>query len=445
MFTQDEVDFRAVTPNHPVNRQIAERGASGQSQFSGSSSLAIDAHGWRTPLAKLALAFFGIALWAQGLSLSAGVLLTVVWVFDHGPRRLGQDIKEPLALAILILCALLLLGLLWGDYPESGRLKWKRYFALLVFIPFLSLLNKNRLPWAVAGLVAGYAFVLLLGIYHYLMGEQGIPLLGMSYLTFSSILGIGAIISVHLASGPCAKGVKTGFWLFALGLLYIQFNQYGRSGLLATLAGLALFVVARYKAEKKTLLAFIASLAAVVIVFGYGGILQSRFAQLESDIQLARQGKYDTSLGYRLAVWDVGLHGIAEKPIFGHGTGVPESYFEKTVKTYKNGVYKDLPEYTKTSHYHNDWIELGMHLGMLGILSFAFLLWSWFQTMKRIQLPVLGASLTCFIFISGLTDTFGLYTRVLTFLLAFTAVIITLQREAGGAGSEGQRISSQPG
>ena len=65
--------------------------------------------------------------------------------------------------------------------------------------------------------------------------------------------------------------------------------------------------------------------------------MQQRLAQVQSDIELSRQGKYDTSLGYRLAVWDVGLHGIAEKPLFGHGTGIPESYFEKTVKTYKDG------------------------------------------------------------------------------------------------------------
>lgn len=433
MSSRSDFKGRSGTRDPSVTRQIAQQAASSHDQ-SGSSSLGRDTHTWRNGSAKFALAFFGIGLWAQGVSLGAGILLAVVWVLDNGPRRLGQVLKEPLALAILVLCVLLLLGLLWGEYPETGRLKWKRYFALLVFIPFLSLLTRDRLPWAVAGLVAGYVIVLLLGIYHQMMGEQGVPLLGMSYLTFSSMLGIGVIVSMYLAGESPSKGAKVGFWLLALTLLYIQFNQYGRSGLLATLAGLTLFVVAHYKAEKKTLLSITASLAAAVIVFGYSGVLQSRFAQLESDIQLARQGKYDTSLGYRLAVWDVGLHGIAEKPVFGHGTGVPEGYFEKTVKTYKNGVYKDLPAYLKTSHYHNDWIELGMHLGILGILSFAFLLWSWFQTLKRHRLPVLGAALVCFIFISGLTDTFGLYTRALTFLLAFTAIIITCRKEAAGIG-----------
>ena len=137
-------------------------------------------------------------------------------------------------------------------------------------------------------------------------------------------------------------------------------------------------------------------------------------------------------MGYRLAVWDVGLHGIAQKPLFGHGTGVPESYFEKTVVTYKDGRYKDLPKFLETSHYHNDWIEIGMHIGALGILAFSFLLWSWYQTLKSYQLPILGAALVCFIFISGLTDTFALFSKIPTLLLVITAVAIGLQKENRG-------------
>ena len=83
----------------------------------------------------------------------------------------------------------------------------------------------------------------------------------------------------------------------------------------------------------------------------------------------------------------------------------------------------------ETSHYHNDWIEIGMHIGALGLVAFAFFLWSWFQTLKTHRLPALGVALVCFIFISGLTDTFVLYTKILTFLLVMTAVAVTWQKE----------------
>jgi O-antigen ligase len=171
----------------------------------------------------------------------------------------------------------------------------------------------------------------------------------------------------------------------------------------------------------------------MVVFFAYtDGNLHERLVQAQSDIELSKRGKYDNSLGYRLAVWDVGLHGIAQKPLFGHGTGVPESYFEKMVVTYKDGRYKDLPKFLETSHYHNDWIEIGMHIGALGILAFSFLLWSWYQTLKTYRLSLLGAALVCFIFISGLTDTFVLFGKIPTLLLVITAVAIGLQKENHG-------------
>ncbi|SEL35610.1 O-antigen ligase family protein [Nitrosovibrio tenuis] len=398
-----------------------------------SSSLLPNAQAWQNILAKFVLLFFGIALWMKWMSMSAGFIVALVWILDNGHRRLGQIIKEPLVLAILILCAALALGILWGDYPESGRLKWRRYFALLVFIPFLSLLNKDRLPWAIGGLVSGYAIVLMIGIYQCVIaGEQGIPPLDISYLTFSSMLGIGIIISIYLAGESNHKKIKSALWFLTLLLLYVQFNQHGRGPLVATLLGSGLLIFLRYKSEKKVLLSIAVCFIITAVAFAYSGGLYQRLAQVQTDIELSQQGKYDTSLGYRFAVWDVGLHGIAEKPLFGHGTGVPEGYFEKTVMTYKGGIYKDLPKYMETSHYHNDWIEIGMHLGAFGLLVFAFLLRSWFQTLKAHSLSIPGAALVCFIFISGLTDTFALYTKVVTFLLVITAVAIVWQKKNMG-------------
>ena len=390
-----------------------------------------NAYAWQNSLAKFVLLFFGIALWSKWLSLSAGILLTLVWILDSGLRRFGEITKEPFVLAILILCGVLALGILWGDYPETGRLKWRRYFGFLIFIPYLSLLNKDRLPWATAGLLTGYFGALLIGVYQWaVVGVQGIPPLRISYLGFSLMLGIGVILSLYLAGASNHKKIKSALWLFAFMLLFMQLNQGGRGPLLATLCSSILLIFLRYKTEKKALLSIMASLVVMVAVFAYGNdSLQERLVKIQTDIELSRHGKYDTSVGYRLAIWDVGLHGIAQRPLFGHGTGIPESYFEKTVMTYKGGLYKDLPEYVETSHYHNDWIEIGMHVGVLGLLAYAFLLWSWYRTLRAYRFPIPGAALVCFIFLSGLTDTFALYSKIPTLLLVITAVAVSWQKE----------------
>lgn len=394
----------------------------------------IVADGWRDLFAKGVLIFFCFALWQKWLLFYAFFLLPLAWIMDGGYQKFGQLMKEPLVPAILIFCGVLVLGLIWGEYSDTAQNKWKRYFILLTFIPFLSLLNKERLPWVLAAFLVGYLGVLLTGIYQWVvLGEQGVPFFKISYLTFSAMLGIGIILLVFTGSSCQTRKMTLVCWFIAFLLLFLQFNQSARGLLLATVSGLLLLIFLHYRSEGKVLLSVFASIMVAILLFTMSSpVFQERLALAESDFKSILKGNYSTSLGYRIAIWDIGVHGIAEQPLLGHGTGMPERYFEKTIQTYKNGIYKDLPDFQRTSHYHNDWIELGMHLGAVGILALAFLLWSWFQTFKIHRLGMLGAALGCYLLLAGLTDTFLLYNRVPVMLLIITGMAICWQRPITG-------------
>ncbi|WP_256330320.1 O-antigen ligase [Nitrosospira sp. Nsp1] len=380
---------------------------------------------WRDALAKFALLFFGVALWYKGLSFYAYYLLPVAWVLDGGMRRFGKIIYEPLIGALLVLCLVLALGILWSDSPTLGFKVWRRYFAFLVFIPYLGLLNKARLPWAIGGLLIGYLGALVMGVYQWVvLGVQGIPPLGMPYLHFSSMLGIGTILSLYFAGMNRNKKAKTILWCLAVFLLFLQFNQNARGILAATLISSAFLLLLLHKKEIRTLFALMASLTIILGVFASSSTsFQERLVQARHDMEMSTQGRYDTSLGYRIAIWDVGLHGIAESPFFGHGTGMAASYFDRTIETYKGGLYKELPNFIPTTyHYHNDWIEIGMQIGALGLMAYAYFLWSWFQTFKVHQLKILGTALVSFVFLSGLTDNLVFFRQTCYLLLIITAI-----------------------
>lgn len=389
-----------------------------------SVSLLQSASTWRDMLARVALLFFGIALWHKGLSFYGYYLLPVAWVLDGGLRRFRQMLNEPLIAGMLVLCFVLALGILWSDDPKFGFKVWRRYFAFLIFIPYLSLLNKERLSWAIAGLLAGYFGTVIMGVYQWVFaGAQGIAPLGMPYLHFSSMLGVGIILALYLAGTCRNKQTKSVLWLLVVSLLFIQFNQGARGILLATLISSALLLLLLHKKEIRTLLAVMASLTIVIGVFAYNSAsLHERLAQAKRDIELSEQGQYGSSLGYRLALWDVGLHGIMQRPFLGHGTGMAVSYFEKNIETYKGGLYKDLPKFSPIYHYHNDWIEIGMHIGALGLLAYSFFLWNWFLTFRAHQLAILGAAFVCFIFLSGLTDNLVFFRQTFYLLLVVTAI-----------------------
>ncbi len=373
---------------------------------------------------RFALVFFCVGFWRSEWMLISSPLLIVAWLMDGGACRLNQMFKVPLVQALLLLCALLLLGLLWSEWPQNGRMKWLKYFALLIFIPFCSLMNKERLPWALGSLIASYLCVLAVGVYQWLdIDAQGIPLLGMSYLSFSAMLGIGAIVTSGIACMNPSIKLQILFVMGALTLLFIQFHQNGRMFLLVTLISILLIIFLRYKIEMRKFFSILLLMLIVGVAFAYSSpAFQVRLMQIKSDIELLQQGNHSSSLGYRLAMWDVGLHGIAKRPLSGFGTGAPEKYFEKTIVMYRNGLYKDLPEFQETVHYHNDWIEIGMHVGIPGMLTLGFLLWSWYQAFHRSNLNLLGAGLVSFIFLAGFTETFIIFSRTPILLLIITAI-----------------------
>lgn len=380
---------------------------------------------------RFALLFFCLMLWVKNFTYLSFPILVLAWLLDGGLKKFKRLLHEPLVQAILILCFALAAGLLWSDFSGDNRLKWMKYFVLLIYIPFFSLLNAARLQFVFVTLLTGYACVVSIGVHQWLLtGAQGITLLNISYLGFSAILGIGVVVAVYFAGASRAVLFRVLFWVIAFLLFFIQFNQSARGLLIATLITVSFLIFLQYRINVKKYLILMTSIMLVCIIFAVNSsVFQHRIAQFKQDIVQLQQGNYKTSVGYRLAIWDVGLDGISRQPLLGHGTGSPASYFESNILTYKGGVYKELPEFQDTSHFHNDWIEMGMHLGLLGLLVFAFLLWSWYRSFKISGLSIFGAALMVFVFLAGLTDTFMLYNRAPVLLLVITAMFVSWQNK----------------
>lgn len=385
---------------------------------------------WREWLARFALSFFCVGFFYKSLLYYAIVVLVLAWIIDGGLVDLRRLLKEPLIRAILILCFMLSVGMLWSEAPLEGRHKWIKYFLLLLYLPFLSLLKRDRLAWAFGGLLAGYGLVLSVGIYQWLVERgQGVPALGLSYLKFAAMLGVGVILSGYFACRSRDGVIR----VFLLGcssmLLFLQVQQGARGFLLATLLTLLILIGGYFWSNLRKFAGLVLALAVLAGLFASTSpVMQARWAQAQQDFAKIQQADYSSSIGYRLAMWDVGVDGILRQPLWGHGTGTPERYFKQTIVQYKGGIYQDLLNFHPYAHYHNDWIEIGMHLGLLGIFSLMYLLWAWYVTFKRSGMALLGTGVVSFVFLSGLTDTFMLFYRMPVLLLIITGIIICWQK-----------------
>jgi len=406
-----------------------------------SSNLAQSINDWRDSAAKFALFIFGIVLWHKAAGIAAGSFLILVWILCGGLRQIKSVIKEPLVVVILSLCGVLLLGILWSDWPNSGRFRWDKYLALMIFIPYLSLLNKDRLFWAVGGVVIGYLGILLVGLYYqFFLGVPGIPPLKMAYLHFSLGIGVGVLLAIYWAGISENRRVVMLMFVVASFLLFIQFNLNGRGPLLATCITVILLIFLLHRHQPKKLLSNLAVMIVMMGAFAYhSSAFQSRFSLIKTELVQSEQGGNQTNVGLRRAFYEIGLNAIAQRPWFGHGTGMAQKAFAETAGVYQGGRFKDGAS-TQNLHYHNDLIEMGVYLGLLGISAYFFLLWGWFQSLRMRGLTVLGATLVCFILMAGLTDVILIYGQIPSLLLAITAIAIIWQREYGTLTRETERL-----
>jgi O-antigen ligase len=223
-------------------------------------------------------------------------------------------------------------------------------------------------------------------------------------------------------------------------LLFIQSNLNGRGPLLATCTTIILLFFLLYRHQLKKLLRNLAVMIFMMVAFAYhSSAFQDRFSRVETELVQSEQGMNNTSTGERRAFYEIGLNAISQRPWFGHGTGMAQKSFAELADTYQGGRFKDLANYHHL-HFHNDLIEMGVYLGLLGISAYLFLLWGWFQSLRVRGLTILGATLVCFIFMAGLTDIILIYGQIPSLLLAITAIGIVWQREYGNLTRENGSI-----
>ena len=214
-------------------------------------------------------------------------------------------------------------------------------------------------------------------------------------------------------------------------LLFIQFNLNGRGPLLATCTTLILLLFLLHRHQLKKLLGILTVVTVMMGAFAYhSSTFQSRFSLIENELVQSEQGENLTSVGYRRAFYEIGLNAIAQRPWFGYGTGMAQKAFAENAEVNQEGRFKDAASFHNL-HYHNDLIEMGVYLGLLGISAYLLLLWGWFQSLRVHGLIILGATLVCFIFMAGLTDVILIYGQIPLLLLVITAIAIVWQREYG--------------
>ncbi len=171
----------------------------------------------------------------------------------------------------------------------------------------------------------------------------------------------GALSDIEKNKGLLACAALAG----AIAILYSGSRMIWVAMLIA---GIAVVLINLRKLNTKNtirVLLIAAAIGIVVVAVGFP-IISQRAAFLFSDWDaLNTRGDYNTALGLRAALWQIGLRAFHDMPIFGHGISASRDLIRDGFQNQFN-----MPS-TGFSHFHNGFLTALVEAGLLGAVTLA--------------------------------------------------------------------------
>ncbi len=314
---------------------------------------------------------------------SFAVLAFLFWALSGQWRAtLRAVLAEPAAWLGVALLAALLAGVAWSRVPAAEAFGTVlKYRELLLFGVTMFLFADARWRARLVGAFFAGALVLLvisygirLGLMHY-ADKRGFSSVQNAVLLKNHITH-GFIMSL-LAYGSAVVAFRSAGWrrwalalIAALAAFNVWFAVQGRTGYVVMAVLLLWLAYARWSI--KGLAVAFASLALLLAAaYQWAPVFQSRVGQaiVEAQDYRAMRDPGETSIGLRLHFWKRSAQWLAKHPLLGAGTGGwSEAFYEATAND---------PPYLHDrghTHPHNEYVNLAVQLGPLGLALFVGML-----------------------------------------------------------------------
>lgn len=404
--------------------------------------------------ASAALSFLLMLSVPSGYSVGGGLLLLgglgVWWTGRQASRSMAPD-AAPWTAEDRTLCALLLavfainaLAVLWhgdsGKYLDQGV----RY---LLAVPILAGLRRVRLrlDWLALGLALGlFATAGVAAWQTRWLGYERAEGFVTSAIPFGDMaltMGFWSLMGAALAA------IRRRWWCGAALLLagslagiYAMIASASRGSLVALPILLVLAAVALLRrTHLRPLLAGVAILAAAAAialsVLPAGHIAESRYgAALDEWHAYSQRGDATNNVGSRLEAWKAALISIPERPLLGWGHAQYDAHLRELI-----GAGRVAPIVGTLANTHNQFIEIWLHQGSLGLIAcLALLIASFWYFCRRLRAPepavrvlaCCGAALPAAFAAYGLTQVILGRNNGVMFFLVSLAVLWAALRQA---------------
>jgi O-antigen ligase len=326
--------------------------------------------------------FFFIPLGTSPLAI-CGVFVIGVWIVSGKfLKDINMWFKSNMKIPILMLIILPWTGLIYTPVPSEGlNVAFKTHYWLFS-IALMSLLqsrvqaanhgNKGQTDLIIKMFLSGLVVNSAISILQFLSLvplRRGLPtgLLGggSAHIPFSLLLTTGILVSSFYFMEAQSKKVRL-MHAFIMMQFFVTISFIGaRSGYLALIV-LSPLVVYNILGRRHLFKILTGSIIIISLLFA-SPVVRSRVSKIKEDLLHYKQGDVDTSIGLRLHMWEIALSEIKKNPLIGMGT----AGFIKSWEIYKKDP--SLPFFIH-GNPHNSFLYMMVSFGVLGLLSFCWLL-----------------------------------------------------------------------
>ncbi len=358
---------------------------------------------WRTiahnPITKPALLMFGLVL--IGATYSIGSTDNIL-----------QAVNKYSKFLFLLMTLTLLVDAQWRERC------WRAFAIAMIFTLASTYAGLwVHVPWAAAATPSGW------GADHTIFKD---------YIAQGLLMATFAVLSLTKAfeeRRPLLRACWAG--LSVLATLSILFLSSGRTGYLSIVVALTVYAFS-ISPKRMRLMAALTVVLALSSLLLLSTSANQRITAVYTEAKPQLSGPADlqqldgaSSAGARLVMWSFSIDQIKERPLLGSGTG---SY-----RAVSNQVCGDSPACPADNvHPHNQFLLFGVELGVIGILSYIFYLYSAARSSRQLHDPkrALLLSFLSIMVVDSLTHG-ALWLAVESHL--FTFVLALLMAEVGAS------------
>jgi len=331
----------------------------------------------------------------------------MLWKLNMVSEEEVKITRTPLNLPVLAFMATCVLSLLWSNSPMVSLLELPLFLAgpILYFIVVNNIHNEYQINRLLTALLIISSLLGIYGIFQYngidfafwkgnIARQQVFGLFGnVNYFAEYMIVPLPLAISLFFAVRNRTHKILLLIGILAMGgslILTFTRGSYLAIGI-SSLFMFFLYLASRgkgfIKEHKKIFILILALIILITFLFAIPNPLNKPgtvISKIKSRISISQFTK-GSSLKRRIAIWKFTGMMIKDHPLLGSGLGAFKyNSLSYQAKFFNQGENRRLYPYGIADKVHNEYLQLGAELGLLGLGIFLWLIISYFRYGVRV-------------------------------------------------------------